>query len=253
MLWCLTLICAIVGGIGYFVSQGDLVAAGALAAIGLLGMSGYRMRFSGFLALVTGVVVAGLYAARCGAAIESTVADLLHWNSDATRLASVSIAGLFLTLLTTTLVRSFSRFFCRADSMLDHSDCMGGFLVGSLQGALLAVCALGSILALEPMAMRQRQNTVSTATLSVSERISQGVLLAADRTRASCLFPFLERVDPYEWVPQMKTLKQTLRSAEPNELALILLRVLPLASSSPVTTLQFPPPAPALQPAADTT
>ncbi|MBM4005853.1 MAG: hypothetical protein FJ295_21640 [Planctomycetes bacterium] len=252
MLWCLTLICAIVGGIGYFVSQGDLVAAGVLAAIGLLGMSGYRMRFSGFLALVTGVIVAGLYAARCGAVIESTVAELLHWNSDATRLASVSIAGLFLTLVTTTLVRSLTRFFCRADSLLDHSDCMGGFLVGSLQGALFAVCALGSILAVEPMAQRQRQNNVTSVTLSVPERISQGVVLAADRTRASCLFPFLERVDLYEWVPQLKALKQTLNRAEPSELAVILLRALPVPSSSPVTT-QSPPPLPAIRQTVDAT
>ncbi len=233
MLWCLTLVSAIVGGIGYFVSKGDVVAASALGVIGMAGMVGYRIRISGFLSFVTGLVVGGIYAPECGTVIGPTVTDVLHASPEISRLASVSLAGMFLTLITTTFMRSISRLLCRPASMLDHSDCMGGFAIGSIQGVGMAVALIGSILAFEPLARKQLDTGSALASLGNARNVLQGIGMLAGKTRASAVFPLVERIDPFEWVPRLKQFKQALRESDGADLTGLLVQVV---SSTPTSS-----------------
>lgn len=234
MLWCLTLVSAIVGGIGYFVSKDDVIAASALAVVGILGLVGYRIRVSGFVAIATGLVVGGIYAPRFGPAIMPTVSDVLHTSPEVSQLASVSLAGMFLTLLTSAFMRSISRMLFRRDSFLEHSDSMGGFLFGSAQGVVAAVALIGGLLALEPVASRQLAEHSVLTSFGNSRNALQGMVMLAQRARTSAAYPLVERIDPFEWVPKLKQIKQTLRDPGCDDLTEFLARV---SSAGPVATM----------------
>lgn len=237
MLWCLTIISASIGGIGYFVSKGDVVAAASLGIIMLLGMSGYRLRFSGFISMMTGFVVAWIYTGDAGAALEPTVTGLLRGSKDAGHLASCSLAGSFITLAVTTFMRSIARMFCRPDSMLEHSDCMGGFMIGSAQGVGVALLAISAVLVVEPLARKQRPQDGTIAANDPIQRAASSVLLAADKIRSSCLYPVVDRLDPFDWAPKLKEIKSVIKESEDSDMLSVLRRAVSAPAQSVVATV----------------
>ncbi|MCA9143154.1 MAG: CvpA family protein [Planctomycetales bacterium] len=198
-------------GISYFWMQEDHVTASFLAGVMVAGFSGYRMgavRLAGFFG---GAAAAIAYAPTWGKAWEPQVAEFLGTSGLMSRVVSIGAIGLGITFASMIAMAIIARVLLEDRPRLEAMNRWTGFLFGGVQGTGVMLLLLGGILMVEPMA--KERVAARTSEGAFARAVAERIVDVAGQTQKSRVGPFVMEYNPFQRVPQLARLQESMKVA----------------------------------------
>jgi hypothetical protein len=175
----------------------------------LSGLSGYRLGALKVVGLLGAVATAIAFAPRYGMQIEPQVAQWLGTSGLTNRVAGIGFVALAITLAAYVVVAVLSRRLLTDQPRLAAWNRWIGFGLGGVQGGLVVFILLSGLLIVEPLATIRADEleTHDPFGLAVSRQVSR----IGERTRASKLRPAIAACNPFDHVPQLSRVQQSVR------------------------------------------
>jgi uncharacterized membrane protein required for colicin V production len=195
--------------IGFCWSEQDYVAASTLAAVTLAGLWGYHLGAMRLVGYFSSLAVAYAFAGPLGHMVSPQIMKSFDTSPGATRLISVASLSIGLFLVASATVTFVSRRLLRDRPRLENANRLLGFGFGGLQGIAAMLVLLNGIGIAEPFASERMNSTTKGNREAVSKVVSQRILDIANSTRQSAIGPLVSTYNPFEKLPQLKTLERT--------------------------------------------
>lgn len=197
--------------ISYFWMQEDHVTAAVLAVVMLSGFSGYRMGAAKLAGFFGGTAIAIAYAPTWGKMCEPKVGELLGSTGLMSRVVSMGAIGIGIALAGMLVVAILARVLLEDRPRLEAMNRWCGFLLGGIQGTGLVLLFLGGLFVAEPMA--KERVAARTADGAFARAVSERIVKVTAQTRNSRVGPLVIEYNPFQRVPQLAQMRESMTLA----------------------------------------
>jgi uncharacterized membrane protein required for colicin V production len=188
---------------------GDVVLATAIGLLLLVAIHGYLAGFARRAASTISFIAAIALGPVLGTQLEPIFADRLGISGLVSRVACVGTAGILLLVLGTIVLNSVCHRILKRRPRLTAWNRWLGSGISTIQGIAVLLLLLAGVQIIEPNMQRMGADERPG-----SKYLKQTVRQIAKRTRESALGPLVEKYDPFERIPKLKSLVDRQQQAQ---------------------------------------
>jgi hypothetical protein len=207
--------CIILLGISFAVigalwSWRDYVAASVVALATLMGISGYRMGATKALGLAGGIPLAFHFAPTVSAWVGSLWGRFLGAPDPSLRIGIFCVVVLGMIVGVAVCAYYIFRFFVADRPFMEASNRWLGTGLAVTYSFMLSLLFLGGILVVERTVARQARGSLMLAPGTMQAHLFDKLLDTAERTRNSTIGPYVKQWNPFNHVPLLAQLEQSI-------------------------------------------
>ena len=203
-----------IGVTGYFIYEGDRVAAIALTIVLLSALFGHWIKGSRLIGLTCGLVAAVALAPPLIESCEQTFADWFGTSGLINQILSTSVIGGLILLAVAKILHFFLIRHLLDRASPDTFNRRIGFVIGACEGVILCMFLIGGVMNLEPRAKQRLMSGSNASDNLVVRRLCGHVVEYAAMTRASAVGRLIADFEFFEEFALLEPLRDKLRLPE---------------------------------------
>lgn len=201
--------------ISFYWMRDDRVTSAVVAGVMIAGFSGYRMGTVKLAGFFGGAALAITYAPAWGKGCEPKIAEFFGTSGLMSRVLSVGAIGIGITVAAMIVMALLSHMLFSDRPRLEAVNRWTGFLFGGVQGIGIMLLLLGGIFVVEPMAKERVAARMPGG--KFAHAVSERVVSVAEMTRNSQVGPFVIEYNPFQLVPQLDQMQDSIQLARDPE------------------------------------
>jgi hypothetical protein len=196
--------------IGALWSWGDHVAASVVGLATVMGISGYRMGAAKGVAMAGGIPLACHYAPTVATWVESLWSHFLGGPDLSGRVGIFLLVGISIVIGVALLAYILFKYLVEDRPFMEATNRWLGCGLAAAYSLMLALFFLGGLLVVERTVARQAPGGVRRTPGTMQQHLLDKLLETAKKTRKSAVGPLVEDWNPFDHVPLLAQLEQSI-------------------------------------------